>query len=402
MDVTHQINTHTPHARTRTHTHRYEHATNTIEAESIELEDYNDNVRPYCETNDTTTLTLDVALRQILDLDEPNQLIKLSLWIRMSWSDCRLTWNPSDYDGLESFVSKADRIWIPDLALYDSMEQEIAQIEGSNAKISSDGKVQFNFPATTEIRCKVDVKLFPFDRQACPLKFESGEKVSVGVTILLALTVFLLLLGDTLPPYSDSVPLIAIYFDFVIFLVCFSCLISVLVLHFFFKPNTPIPDWSRTVFLKYMAKILFVEAKRPEGQKTYERVEEKVVRRTTVRLASFMQKITPILRLHREKRVAPQVANPQAPGGRGKAVWGGGRGKAVWGIPVSELAEAATAVDTPPDAYSYQQPEDNINEETVVTEWQILANVIDRLGLVIHTLAIFLSSFIVLLSLDLN
>ncbi|KAL5012438.1 hypothetical protein ScPMuIL_010989 [Solemya velum] len=262
------------------------------------LQDYNDNVRPYCETNDTTTLTLDVALRQILDLDEPNQLIKLSLWIRMSWSDCRLTWNPSDYDGLESFVSKADRIWIPDLALYDSMEQEIAQIEGSNAKISSDGKVQFNFPATTEIRCKVDVKLFPFDRQACPLKFgmwihhigevdiigkkaigdlsnadqnvewryldfpserhevkyscceevypdvtfylkvkrkatfyvlhiilpyivtsaialfsyalpaESGEKVSVGVTILLALTVFLLLLGDTLPPYSDSVPLI--------------------------------------------------------------------------------------------------------------------------------------------------------------------------------------------------
>ena len=36
---------------------------------------------------------------------------------------------------------------------------------------------------------------------------ESGEKVSLGVTVLLALTVFLLLVADTLPPLSDSIPL---------------------------------------------------------------------------------------------------------------------------------------------------------------------------------------------------
>lgn len=43
------------------------------------------------------------------------------------------------------------------------------------------------------------------------LPAESGEKVSLCVTILLALTVFLLLLGDTLPPYSDSIPLVGKY-----------------------------------------------------------------------------------------------------------------------------------------------------------------------------------------------
>lgn len=37
---------------------------------------------------------------------------------------------------------------------------------------------------------------------------ESGEKVSLGVTVLLALTVFLLLVAETLPPQSDTIPLI--------------------------------------------------------------------------------------------------------------------------------------------------------------------------------------------------
>ena len=37
---------------------------------------------------------------------------------------------------------------------------------------------------------------------------ESGEKISLGMTGLLALTVFLLLVAETLPPQSDSIPLI--------------------------------------------------------------------------------------------------------------------------------------------------------------------------------------------------
>ena len=35
----------------------------------------------------------------------------------------------------------------------------------------------------------------------------SGEKVSLGVTVLLALTVFLLMVAESTPPQSDSIPL---------------------------------------------------------------------------------------------------------------------------------------------------------------------------------------------------
>ena len=36
---------------------------------------------------------------------------------------------------------------------------------------------------------------------------DSGEKVSLGVTVLLALTVFLLMVAEAMPPQSMSIPL---------------------------------------------------------------------------------------------------------------------------------------------------------------------------------------------------
>ena len=35
----------------------------------------------------------------------------------------------------------------------------------------------------------------------------SGEKVSLGVTVLLAMTVFLLMVAESMPPQSEQIPL---------------------------------------------------------------------------------------------------------------------------------------------------------------------------------------------------
>ena len=40
---------------------------------------------------------------------------------------------------------------------------------------------------------------------------DSGEKISMGVTTLLSMTVFLMVIADSMPPNSDSVPLIGIF-----------------------------------------------------------------------------------------------------------------------------------------------------------------------------------------------
>lgn len=40
------------------------------------------------------------------------------------------------------------------------------------------------------------------------LPTESGEKVSLGLTVLLAFSVFMLLIAESMPATSDSIPLI--------------------------------------------------------------------------------------------------------------------------------------------------------------------------------------------------
>ncbi len=48
---------------------------------------------------------------------------------------------------------------------------------------------------------------------------ESGEKVSLGVTMLLALTVFLLIVADAIPPQSNSIPLIGRLYSIITLLI---------------------------------------------------------------------------------------------------------------------------------------------------------------------------------------
>ena len=54
------------------------------------------------------------------------------------------------------------------------------------------------------------------------LPVESGEKVSLGVTILLAMTVFLLLVAETMPTTSISIPIIGKYLSLSLFLFQFN------------------------------------------------------------------------------------------------------------------------------------------------------------------------------------
>jgi len=45
------------------------------------------------------------------------------------------------------------------------------------------------------------------------LPVESGDKVNLEITILLALVVFLLMVGETMPPIPDVIPILGQYLD---------------------------------------------------------------------------------------------------------------------------------------------------------------------------------------------
>ncbi|KAK0076553.1 hypothetical protein PV325_005198 [Microctonus aethiopoides] len=93
------------------------------------------------------------------------------------------------------------------------------------------------------------------------LPSDSGEKVSLSISILLSLTVFFLLLAEIIPPTSLTVPLLGKYLLFTMVLVTLSVVVTIAVLNVNFRsPVTHrMAKWVRIVFIEVLPKYLLIE-----------------------------------------------------------------------------------------------------------------------------------------------
>ena len=98
------------------------------------------------------------------------------------------------------------------------------------------------------------------------LPSDSGEKVSLSISILLSLTVFFLLLVEIIPSTSLTVPLLGKYLLFTMVLVTLSVVVTIAVLNVNFRsPVThKMSKWVRVVFIEVLPKFLLIE--RPKKQ----------------------------------------------------------------------------------------------------------------------------------------
>jgi len=110
------------------------------------------------------------------------------------------------------------------------------------------------------------------------LPTDSGEKMTLTISVLLSIVVFLLLVSKILPPTSSTIPLMAKYLLLTFVLNVITILVTVIIINVYFRgPTThrvclcyPIinydtalqmPDWVRNVFLEIMPRLLCM--KRP-------------------------------------------------------------------------------------------------------------------------------------------
>ncbi|XP_064777904.1 neuronal acetylcholine receptor subunit alpha-4b [Oncorhynchus masou masou] len=95
------------------------------------------------------------------------------------------------------------------------------------------------------------------------LPSQCGEKITLCISVLLSLTVFLLLITEIIPSTSLVIPLIGEYLLFTMIFVTLSIIITVFVLNVHHRsPRTHgMPHWVRRVFLDLVPCVLFM--KRP-------------------------------------------------------------------------------------------------------------------------------------------
>ena len=51
--------------------------------------------------------------------DEKNQVLTTNVWFDQEWQDELLKWDPKDFGGIEKLLIPCDKLWLPDIVLYN-------------------------------------------------------------------------------------------------------------------------------------------------------------------------------------------------------------------------------------------------------------------------------------------
>ncbi len=108
------------------------------------------------------------------------------------------------------------------------------------------------------------------------------EKVSIGITTLLSITVFLILVAESMPPTSDQLPLLGIYYAVTIWIVSCSTAMSVVTLNINNRgiKGKFLPRIVRVIFFDYLAKLMCVDLASSMKTKSMNKFRRSVVAMT--------------------------------------------------------------------------------------------------------------------------
>ncbi|VDM54060.1 unnamed protein product [Angiostrongylus costaricensis] len=322
---------------------------------------YNKNVRPVKNASESIKVKFGASLIRIIDVDEVNQVLTTNLWLEMQWFDYKLSWDPTRWGGIKKLHIPSDQIWIPDILLYNNADGEPHITIMSDALVYHNGLIVWKPPSIYKSFCPINIEYFPYDSQSCSLKFGGWSyngflldvrqlprlcrkvairsyilfttsfrslewdlmsltsqrheqlypgccgqdfyidvtfdialrrktlfytvnlvipcmliailttfvfyippiehKMTFSISILVSLTVFYLVLIELIPPTSLVIPLIGRYLLFTMFLVAMSILLSVLSLNYYRRDGSahPMPHWMQAVFIETFPKYIGIK-----------------------------------------------------------------------------------------------------------------------------------------------
>lgn len=134
---------------------------------------YNKNIRPVADHRQVTVVKMGIRMTQLNDVDEINQFVITSGWIKQEWEDVFLRWDPKHYGGVEILSVPADMIWRPDIVLFNNADGNFEISILTKAILHYSGKVVWEPPVVYVSGCDIEVQYFPFDEQVCQMNFGS-------------------------------------------------------------------------------------------------------------------------------------------------------------------------------------------------------------------------------------
>uniref|UniRef100_A0A336MAL3 CSON014484 protein n=1 Tax=Culicoides sonorensis TaxID=179676 RepID=A0A336MAL3_CULSO len=136
------------------------------------LMNYDRFARPSHHEN-ATNVDIKLSIRHI-DINEQKGVMTTNGWMKFSWNDDKLKWDPAQYGGLESVHMADHEVWQPDVVLYNSaLGNDISHYGRTTCIVYSGGKVLWVPPSQFQTFCDLDLRNWPNDIQKCMIKVGS-------------------------------------------------------------------------------------------------------------------------------------------------------------------------------------------------------------------------------------
>ena len=153
------------------------------------LKDYDSDVRPVSNSNETLQVELSFSLLRLMTVNTKEEILSVYCYIETQWHDGYLEWNSSDYKGILQMILPATKIWIPELFILSNVAQTLPQkewLERYKTVVYNDGTVHWSPGGIVKVWCVMNVKYFPLDHQYCKIDFANwayaGNMVNLTVS----------------------------------------------------------------------------------------------------------------------------------------------------------------------------------------------------------------------------
>ncbi|XP_062574456.1 neuronal acetylcholine receptor subunit beta-4-like [Saccostrea cucullata] len=131
------------------------------------FKDYSRIIKPRKNQSESVNVSFSMRLNTIHEVDEHQQFISFTAWFNVEWEDEFLTWNETDYSGINIITVSQKRVWVPDLHMYSSDKNFNTLGSPSIILVKSNGHMHWIPGGKFVVSCDLKMKKFPFDNQTC-------------------------------------------------------------------------------------------------------------------------------------------------------------------------------------------------------------------------------------------
>lgn len=198
------------------------------------------------------------------------------------------------------------------------------------------------------------------------------HKMTFSISILVTLTVFYLILIDLVPPTSLVIPLIGKYLLFTMFLVSISIMLSVISLNFYRRDGSsfPMPHWMKVVFIHTLPRYICIKtAEEDDGSDRGSSISD---------IGPFMdsRRPSPFFITVNERQLNGRLSELKKKG-----------------MHPDLIRNMIQNVEFIAEYFNSLKKEDKISED-----WSYVANVIDRIFLIIFSIMNVVGTWVILLN----